>query len=191
MAELLFSEIPREVFLSVCERMASYYEPYGFKYSKSNHRLRLKHNEFIFEIRFNSSHSNMMGKFVEVEVVVTVLSNKFKKWQKENELFNEITNGYMCGTTIGHLQRDSKNIIWNVGLSETREKEIENIIETINRLAIPFFNLLGFNSPPFRAIQLGVWGICSPTYVKISTRNLQIPRPLGRGGSLVLKILIN
>ncbi|GHV80077.1 hypothetical protein AGMMS49944_18680 [Spirochaetia bacterium] len=35
------------------------------------------------------------------------------------------------------------------------------------------FNLLGFNSPPFRAIQLGVWGICSPTKTKFSMRNLQ------------------
>jgi hypothetical protein len=34
---------------------------------------------------------------------------------------------------------------------------------------------------PLGRFKLGVWGICSPTYAKISRRNLQYPAALPRG----------
>ncbi|GHV26386.1 hypothetical protein AGMMS4952_06320 [Spirochaetia bacterium] len=33
-----------------------------------------------------------------------------------------------------------------------------------------------FNTAPLGAVKLGVWGICSPTYSKISRRNLRYRR---------------
>jgi hypothetical protein len=38
-----------------------------------------------------------------------------------------------------------------------------------------------FNTPQFCCGKLGVWGICSPTYAKISKRNLKYPGALLRG----------
>jgi hypothetical protein len=39
----------------------------------------------------------------------------------------------------------------------------------------------GFNSPPLGGVNLGVRGICSPAYAKISRRNLQYPAALPWG----------
>jgi hypothetical protein len=47
------------------------------------------------------------------------------------------------------------------------------------------FNLWGFNSPPLWGVKLGVRGICSPVYAKISKRNLQYPAALPRGFFIV------
>jgi hypothetical protein len=43
------------------------------------------------------------------------------------------------------------------------------------------FNLSRVNSPPLWGVKLGVRGICSPTYSKISRWNLQYPAALPRG----------
>jgi hypothetical protein len=136
-------EKPRDVYLTACKRIASYYEPFGFKYSKSSQHLRLiqKDSEFVFQISFGSSHYNVAGVNVEIKVYASVISQKFKKWQSENingEL-NSNPNEYICGGLIGNLQENTIFMKWNIGNKATREQEIENIIENINCLAIPYF----------------------------------------------------
>jgi len=75
------NENPREVFLSACEYIASVYYPYGFIYSKSGQHLTLKQkdNEFIYKISFQSSHYNVPGENVKIDVFANVLSHKYKK----------------------------------------------------------------------------------------------------------------
>jgi hypothetical protein len=48
-------------------------------------------------------------------------------------------------------------------------------------ILILFFNLWGYNSPPLCGVKLGVRGIWSPAYARISRRNLQYPAALPRG----------
>jgi hypothetical protein len=52
------------------------------------------------------------------------------------------------------------------------------------------FNLYGFNSPPLWGVKLGVRGICSPAYAKISRRNLQYPAALPRGFFIIMSEFI-
>lgn len=139
------NENPREVYLSVCKNIADYYEQYGFKYSASGQHITLKTkgSEFIYKISFSSSHYNIADENVAIIVYANVLSHKFKKWQSESEIkrFNEIPNEYIAGGQIGNLQENCKWLKWNVANPLTRHTEIEAIIESINQLAIPFFNL--------------------------------------------------
>jgi hypothetical protein len=139
-------ENTREVYLSACEKIANIYSPYGFKYSKSGQHLTLKQkdNEFIFKISFHSSHYNIPGKNVAIEVFANILSHKYKKWTLDNKIElninnNTVINEYVCGGNIGNLRKEHKYIKWNIGKIETRKQEIENIIDNINKLAIPFF----------------------------------------------------
>jgi hypothetical protein len=141
------NENTREVYLSACENIANVYLSYGFKYSKSGQHLTLrqKDNEFIYKISFQSSHYNIPGINVAISVCANILSHKYKKWKLENKnelnLKNESElNEYICGGNIGNLRKDKKYLKWNTGKIETREKEIENIIDSINKLAIPFFH---------------------------------------------------
>ncbi|MDR0541851.1 MAG: hypothetical protein LBH19_06525 [Dysgonamonadaceae bacterium] len=139
------NEDTREIYLSACENIANVYLPYGFKYSKSRRHLRLiqKNNEFIYQISFWSGHYNIPGENVALSVFANVLSHKYKNWKLENKnklnIINGIVNEYICGGNIGNLRKDHKYLKWNIGKAETREKEIENIIDNINKLAIPFF----------------------------------------------------
>ncbi|MDR1179190.1 MAG: hypothetical protein LBK44_01690 [Spirochaetales bacterium] len=139
-------ENTREVYLAACEDIANIYIPYGFKYSKSGQHLTLKQkdSEFIYKISFGSSHYNVPGKNISIDVCANVLSHKYKKWKSENRtelnLKNEIElSECICGGNIGNLRKEHKYLQWNIASLETREKEIENIIDAINKLAIPFF----------------------------------------------------
>jgi hypothetical protein len=141
------NENSREIYLSACENIANFYLPYGFKYSKSGQHLTLKQkdNEFIYKISFNSSHYNIPGVNIEISVFANILSHKYKKWKLENKnklnLKNDVElNEYICGGNIGNLREKRKYLKWNIGKTETREKEMENIIDNINELAIPFFH---------------------------------------------------
>ena len=139
------NENPREVYLSVCKSIADYYEPYGFKYSASGQHLTLKTkgSEYVFKISFSSSHYNIADENVAITVMANVISHKFKKWQSENGngRFNQIPSEYIGGGQIGNLQENCVWLKWNVANPLTRQKKIDDIIEYINKLAIPFFDL--------------------------------------------------
>ena len=151
------NENPREVYLSVCKNIADYYEQYGFKYSASGQHMTLKTkgSEFIYKISFSSSHYNIADEYVAITVSANVLSHKFKKWQSENKIghFNEVPSEYVGGGQIGNLQENSTWLKWNVANPLTRHTETENIIENINKFAIPFFNLFSDIPPLIHTIK--------------------------------------
>lgn len=146
------NEVPREVYLSVCQAIADYYAPYGFKYAKSQQHMTLKQkgSEYAFRISFSSSHYNVADHNVSVTVCANVISTKYKKWQEEHTeymLDNYYSpNEYVAGGLIGNLQENHVYLKWNVANPDTRAKETEDIINHINKLAIPFFN--SFNDIP-------------------------------------------
>ena len=143
-------ENTKDVYLDVCEKIASCYAPYGFQFAKSGPHITLKQKdtEFVYKITFQSSHYNIPGKNVVIDVFANILSQRYKKWKIENKSdlkFNSSNwplelNEYITGGNIGNLQKEHKYLSWNVGTPDTREKKIEDIIENINNLAIPFFS---------------------------------------------------
>jgi hypothetical protein len=73
---------------------------------------------------------------------------------------------------------------FQINLSTMYENPGDELIGILDSLV----NLWGFNSPPLWGVRLGVWGICSPTYTKISRINLQYPAALPRGFFISLEI---
>lgn len=141
------NENTREIYLSACENIANIYTCYGFKYSKSGTHLTLKQkeNEFIYKISFRSSHYNVPGVNIIMDVFANVLSHKYKKWKVDNKIqlgLNSVNllDEYICGGNIGNLRKNRKYLSWNIGKIEAREVEIGSIIDSINNLAIPFFD---------------------------------------------------
>jgi len=159
------NESTKEVYFEVCEKIADCYIPYGFKFSKSGPHITLKQKniEFIYKIAFQSSHYNIPGKNVAIDVFANILSHKYKKWKIENRSYLKFDSSnwafeldkYIFGGNIGNLRKEHKYLSWNVGISDTREKEIGNIIENINNLAVPFFNCFENRDKLIHEIEIG------------------------------------
>lgn len=99
---------PKEIFQSVCNELGRYYTEKGAKYTKSNRKIKWLGKKLRCEIRFNSSHSNMAGSWINLEVVTNtyaidckdmerkgilnfnVRPTNFNVYRIDNELFFEI-----------------------------------------------------------------------------------------------------
>tara|TARA_R110002050_G_scaffold45035_1_gene106996 strand:+ start:952 stop:1551 length:600 start_codon:yes stop_codon:yes gene_type:complete len=77
---------PSEIFKEICNSIGNYYSEKGWKYSKSRPKIRRESNDLVLEINFWSSHSNLAGSYVQLEILPYVSSKKLKKWIKENEI---------------------------------------------------------------------------------------------------------
>ena len=64
----------REIFQAVCNEIGRYYQPAGLKYTRSNRRLKWRGELLRCELGFWSSHSNLPGEWVNLEVVTTVFA---------------------------------------------------------------------------------------------------------------------
>lgn len=63
-----------EVVKAVCAELGAHYAERGGKYTKSNRQLKFKLELVRCEIGFNSSHSNMAGEWVNLEIVTSVFA---------------------------------------------------------------------------------------------------------------------
>lgn len=63
---------PAEVFGAVCAELGAYYTERGAKYTKSNKRIKFTFERVRCEIGLRSSHSNMRGEWVNLEIIPTV-----------------------------------------------------------------------------------------------------------------------
>lgn len=65
---------PREIFLAVCDEIGRYYQMTGAKYTKSNRKLKWSWERIRCEIGLWSSHHNIPGEWVNLEIVTSVYS---------------------------------------------------------------------------------------------------------------------
>lgn len=63
---------PAEVFGAVCAELGAYYTARGAKYTKSNRRIKFTFERVRCEIGLRSSHSNMAGEWVNLEIIPSV-----------------------------------------------------------------------------------------------------------------------
>ena len=61
-----------EVFEAVCAELGAYYTARGAKYTKSNRRIKFTLERVRCEIGLRSSHSNMAGEWVNLEIIPSV-----------------------------------------------------------------------------------------------------------------------
>lgn len=63
---------PAKVFEAVCAELGAYYTERGAKYTKSNKRIKFAFERVRCEIGLHSSHSNMAGRWVNLEIIPSV-----------------------------------------------------------------------------------------------------------------------
>ena len=83
------------------------------------------------------------------------------------------------------LYSTSSSVVMITGVADSVEEFPCRLLIGKERHKQGVFNLFGFNSSPLWGVKLRVRGICSPTYAKISRRNLQYPAALLRGFFIV------
>ncbi|WP_422104033.1 hypothetical protein [Winogradskyella sp.] len=77
---------PSEIFKEVCHLIGKYYSEKGWKYYGGRPKIKRESNDLIIEINFWSSHSNMAGSYVQLEILPYVSSKQLRKWIKEHEI---------------------------------------------------------------------------------------------------------
>jgi hypothetical protein len=61
-----------DIFQAFCNALGQYYERKGMKYSKSRPKIVFNESSIEIELTFNSSRSNMPGRYVAVEPGVSI-----------------------------------------------------------------------------------------------------------------------
>lgn len=132
----LSAEAPREVYLLACKSIAKALEKNGFSYLKSGNYCRKKHGDFIFKINFQTSSENIRGVHVRLLISATVHSSKLKKWRTSEPLLPQVD--YVAGGHLGRLQANHSRIAWDLADKATREEAVENVVLSIEQLALPY-----------------------------------------------------
>lgn len=63
---------PRDIFQAACNELGRFFARSGAKYTKSNRKIKWELGAVRLEAAFWSSHSNMAGEWVNLEIVSTV-----------------------------------------------------------------------------------------------------------------------
>lgn len=73
---------PREIFQAVCGEIGRYYSKRGMKYTRSNRKLKWQGEKLRCEFGFWSSHSNIAGEWVCLEIVTEIMRWINPIWKK-------------------------------------------------------------------------------------------------------------
>lgn len=114
---------PREIFQAVCDELGRYYTAHGKKYAKSSHTIKWKGKHLKYQLKFNSSGSNLRGDWVCLEIVANIWALDAQGMERKGILD--------FPTTVGVAPVDAKKIkIVKVdGSIEEREPEDGEDIE--------------------------------------------------------------
>ena len=143
---------PIEIFKEVCDSLGNFYSAKGWKYSKSRPKIKFEKDDLILEINFWSSHSNMAGSYVQLEILPYVSSKALKNWIKEtqigrnNAIFGptkySFRNNNIYGITedsFGLLTQNIDNYIATKLNIFDNEEFIEKIFEDLNESILDNF----------------------------------------------------
>ena len=81
---------PAEVFAAVCAELGAYYTKRGAKYTKSNKRIKFAFERVRCEIGLRSSHSNMRGEWVNLEIITSVYAADTEGMERKGILSTDI-----------------------------------------------------------------------------------------------------
>ena len=81
---------PQEIFQAVCNEIGRYYSGHGMKYTKSNRKLKWQGEKLRCEFAFWSSHSNIRGEWVNLEIVTDIYALDKSNMEKNGLLYFRI-----------------------------------------------------------------------------------------------------
>jgi hypothetical protein len=132
------AELPKDVYKRSCAMIAEAFEPDGYRYFRSVPYFSKKTEDLTFSVSFQANRHNRAGQSVEFWVHASVSSQSTKKWREFNTtLFPN--SDFVAGGQIGNLNKPYSWMRWDVVDPSTRGKVVADAVDTIRRLAIPFF----------------------------------------------------
>jgi len=132
------AERPRDVFLESCAQIARALEPEGYKWTKSRQSAVRKAGDFLYDVFFQTSSSNIAGQTVIVWIHASVLSPRLKRWRRE-QLGEEDPSDVVAGGQIGNLLPEHSWMEWDVADRRTRPAVIADAVAAIRSIALPYF----------------------------------------------------
>lgn len=81
---------PREIFQAACDELGRYFTERGAKYTRSNRKIKWTLGAVRLEAAFWSSHSNMAGEWVNLEIVSSIYAADKTDLDKKGYIYADI-----------------------------------------------------------------------------------------------------
>ncbi|WP_426485928.1 hypothetical protein [Flavobacterium sp. 2] len=136
----------KEIFQAVCDELGKYYQPKGFKYSRSQKKLTLEKDDIKLEIAFWSTKSNTPGKSVSFEILPSFYSKELAKTSN--------INGILFGHTglFYHKYTDNPKQILVKQIFGDELERIDEYSNESNIIENHYCNVYGIDKEKFDAI---------------------------------------
>lgn len=133
-------ETPRQVFQTACAQLGAALEDYGFRYAKSGPHATRHVDQFSHKIYFSSSHYNVRGEHVALELAAGVFSRALKQWR------NKQTKPYrkgdrVAGGAIHLLGTEFAYLRWDLADPDSRQETVDDALSAIHSIVLPYFDL--------------------------------------------------
>ncbi|PRX56959.1 hypothetical protein [Flagellimonas meridianipacifica] len=157
-------EIPRELYLRTCSEIANRLSESGFKYAKSQQKLKLESSDkkYLLTIRFSSNRDNVKGQYVELNCHYFVASKDLEKFSKSKPLIG-FSSSTLIDSDIGTLIDPKKGqIIWNLADNKDYQDAITTIPKMVREKLIKIFNDLQSSELVINEIKNGDFELRNP-----------------------------
>lgn len=132
-------ESPKKVYEESCARIAAPFTAEGYRYLKSGPRLTHKAAGLVYNISFHSSHHNISGEYVGLDLCATISCPILKNWRVANQSGRGPSDS-LAGGQIGNLVEPFSWIQWNLADPVNRGREEFNATKRIRELVLPYFS---------------------------------------------------
>ena len=128
----------REIHLDACTQIGSALAPRGFKYAKSGPHAKRKHDDFSFEIHFQSSVYNSTGANVALWIHAIVRSKRLSAWRAAQP-HHLRADDWVAGGQIGNLRTPHHWLDINLADAASRPATISSAIAAVEAFGLPLF----------------------------------------------------
>ena len=145
---------PKDVISDACAVIADHMKGDGFTYLKSGPRLKRVQGDITHEIYFQSDRNNIAGRRAAVWIHAAVSSRKLARWRSTHPStwvrLESPQAGRIVGAQIGNLTTPHGWMEWDFAYEAKRQGLINDAVEAIRRIILPFFALF---EDPGRSIE--------------------------------------
>jgi hypothetical protein len=132
-------EKPRDAYLAACRAIAERFAGRGFTFARSGPHLTRRAPPYAFQISFGSSRYNVAGSSAAVWVAAMVESRELARWRRAADPDNE--DSVVAGGWLHLLAGQNAFLEWNVADPTTRASVVNDVVDAIERIALPYFGL--------------------------------------------------
>jgi hypothetical protein len=126
---------PRAIFNEVCKLLGIHYADNGFSFFRSRPKMVKQTENFIIEIAFSSSHANMAGSYVCLEVIGSLYSKKLALYDKaQSQSFKGYVLGHSDFWNQARFLNNDQRTNCNFNIYAIDDTYFAEIVEYIDRI---------------------------------------------------------